>query len=158
MEGAEEAIHFAISVSGGICLWSAVTELMDSCGLSDKISETLHSLLKMLFPCSSQHTEILSALSENISANILGLGNAATPAGIRAAKGMAVLGEREAADELGMLVVLNTASIQLIPSTIAALRAAEGAAFDIIPAVWISSCLSVCAGITGAYFLKSFLR
>ena len=85
-----------------------------------------------------------------MSANLLGLGNAATPAGIRAAKGMQKMAQGSfASDELCRLVVLNTASIQLLPTTIAAVRAAEGAgnAFDILPAVWISSILSVCAGL-----------
>ena len=99
----------------------------------------------------------MAALSQNVSANLLGLGNAATPAGIRAARGLAGLG---AEDELCLLVVLNTASIQLIPSTIAAVRASQGAvsAFDITPAVWISSVLSVCAGLGAAAVLRRLWR
>ena len=86
----------------------------------------------------------------NVSANLLGLGNAATPAGVRAAQAMArELRGSKASDELCLLVVLNTASIQLLPVTIAAVREAAGAAvpFDILPAVWVTSLCSVTAGL-----------
>ena len=85
-----------------------------------------------------------------MSANLLGLGNAATPAGIRAAQRLHALSGGEAAsDELCRLAVLNTASIQLLPTTAAALRSACGAEspFDILPAVWISSAAGVAAGL-----------
>ena len=150
MEGAAEAVHFCLRVAGGLCLWSGVMEVMERCGVSDGLTALLRPVLRLLFPRSAQDGAILSALSENVSANLLGLGNAATPAGIRAAQGMARL--EGARDELCLLVVLNTASIQLLPSTIASVRAAAGAAsaFDIMPAVWISSGLSVCAGLLAA--------
>ena len=154
-EGAGKAVEFSLSIGGGICLWSAVMELMERCGVASAISKALRPLLIRLFPCAARDRETLDALSQNVSANLLGLGNAATPAGIRAARGMARLGAK-AADELCLLVVLNTASIQLIPSTIAAVRASRGAssAFDITPAVWISSVISVCAGLGAAAVLR----
>ncbi|MFR3289543.1 MAG: hypothetical protein ACLTSG_04285 [Lachnospiraceae bacterium] len=110
-----------------------------------------------LFPAQLWDTETLDALAANVSANFLGLGNAATPMGIKAAQGMARLSERPgtAGKELCLLVVLNTASIQLLPTTAAALRASYGSAspFDILPAVWISSALSVTAGLCAAALL-----
>ena len=158
-EGAGKAVEFSLSIGGGICLWSAVMELMERCGMSSAISKALRPLLVRLFPQAAKDRKTLDALSQNVSANLLGLGNAATPAGIRAAKGMAGLGAK-AEDELCLLVVLNTASIQLIPSTIAAVRASQGAvsAFDIIPAVWISSLISVCAGLGAAAVLRRLWR
>ena len=155
LSGAADALPFCLSIAGGLCFWSAMLELAERCGLSGMLSDRLRPLLRKLFPRSTREREILDALSENLSANLLGLGNAATPAGIRAARGMARLGD-EARDELGTLVVLNTASLQLIPSTIAAVRASAGAAapFDILPAVWISSLLSVCTGLGAAALLK----
>ena len=110
-------------------------------------------------PRSTERGEILEALTENLSANLLGLGNAATPAGIRAARGMAELGE-PARDELGMLVVLNTASLQLLPAGIASVRAAAGASapFDILPAVWLSSAVSVSCGLLTAALLRRLWR
>ena len=145
--------------AGAICLWSGVLELLERCGASDGLARLLRPLLRRLFPRAAREEEILSALSENVSANLLGLGNAATPAGIRAAKGMAALGER-AADELCLLVVLNTASLQLLPAMIASVRAAAGAAsaFDILPAVWLSSAVSVSCGLLAAALFRRLWR
>lgn len=154
MEGAGQAVSFCLSIAGGICLWSGVMEVMERCGVTRLLSQLLRPLLCRLFPRSAQEETVLSALSENVSANLLGLGNAATPAGIRAAQGMARL--KGAENELCLLVVINTASIQLLPTTIASVRASLGAAsaFDIMPAVWMSSLLSVCAGLLAAALLR----
>ena len=102
----------------------------------------------------------LAAVSANVSANLLGLGNAATPLGIRAARRMAAGCGGTASDELCVLVVLNTASIQLLPATIASLRTAMGCKtpFDILPAVWLSSVLSVAAGLAAAKLLARWGR
>ena len=156
-QGADRAVSFCIELCGGICLWSAVLELMERCGLTARLSGLLRPVLCRLFPESARHEDVLAAISENVSANLLGLGNAATPAGIRAARGMARLSPgNRASDELCRFVVLNTASIQLIPSTIAALRASLGAAepFDILPAVWLSSALSLACGLLAAELLR----
>lgn len=161
LEGAEEAVRFCIGIAGGICLWSGVMELMERCGIAAHLSRALRPVLRRLFPKASEDEGILAALTENVSANLLGLGNAATPAGIRAAQGMARQGAPgKASSELCLLVVLNTASIQLLPSTIASVRAAAGAvsAFDIMPAVWISSALSVGAGLAAAAALRRLWR
>ena len=154
-EGAQAAVEFALHIAGGLCLWSGVLELLERCGAAGALAGLLRRPLRRLFPRSAENGEILSALTENLSANLLGLGNAATPAGIRAARGMAALGER-GEDELCLLVVLNTASLQLLPTGIAAVRAAAGAsaAFDILPAVWLSSALSVGAGLLAAALLR----
>lgn len=158
-QAAQEAVSFCIGIAGTICLWSAVMELMEQCGISAALSRLLRPVLERLFPHSAGNGEIMSALSENVSANLLGLGNAATPAGIRAARGIAALGER-GRDELCLLVVINTASIQLIPSTIAAVRSSAGAAsaFDIIPAVWISSAAALAVGLVTASILRRLWR
>ncbi len=155
MEGAQAAIPFALRIGGGICLWSGVLELLERCGAAAALARGLRPALRRLFPRSAREDGVLAALTENLSANLLGLGNAATPAGIRASKGMAALGE-PAADELCLLVVLNTASLQLLPATVASVRAAAGASapFDILPAVWISSAASVCAGLLAAALLR----
>ena len=150
LEGAHAAIELCIAIGGAICLWCAVMELMRASGLAEALSHALRPILRRLFPESARHEAVLQPLSANVSANLLGLGNAATPMGIRAAQEMARLGE--ASNELCRLVVLNTASIQLLPTTVAAIRAAEGATspFDILPAVWISSAVSVAVGLAAA--------
>lgn len=146
MEGAGAAAELCLSIAGPVCLWTGVMELMRSSGLMEKLAKLTSPLLKRLFPKSFDDPECAQALSANFSANLLGLGNAATPAGLKAAAIM----ERISPDrELCRLVVMNTASIQLLPSTIAAVRAACGAksAFDILPCVWISSLASVILGL-----------
>lgn len=131
-------------------------EIMQRSGLTDSLSKALSPLLRRLFPRSARDPDTLRALSANVSANLLGLGNAATPMGIRAARGMAKHAKNGVAGrELCLLVVINTASIQLLPTTVAAVRAANGAAapFDILPAVWLSSIASVTVGILAACIL-----
>ena len=159
LDGAGAALRFCLDITGSLCLWSALSELLARTGLSGMLSAALRPLLRRLFPRSAQEDGICEALSENLSANLLGLGNAATPAGVRAAKGMAALGEG-GREELALLVVLNTASLQILPGTIAAVRASAGAAspFDIMPAVWLSSAVSVGAGLTAAFLLKKLWR
>lgn len=150
MEGALSAVQLCLRIGGMICLWSGVMELMRESGLSKRLSALLLPLLASLFPQSSSDEDTRDALAENVSSNLLGLGNAATPAGIRAVRGMLRLQSEDAAsDEMCRFVVLNTASLQLIPTTVAAVRAAAGAqnAFDILPAVWISSLISVSVGL-----------
>ena len=143
-----------------MCLWSAVAELLERSGAAAWLSRLLRPVLIRLFPASGQDKAVIAALSENVSANLLGLGNAATPAGIRAAKGMVRLGDTRARDELCLLVVINTASFQLVPTPVAAVRAPLGAAhaFAILPAVWLASACSVGAGILAAKGLKRCWR
>ncbi len=160
-QGAMDAVTLCISLCGTICLWSAVIELMRQSGLSEKLSKLLRPILGRLYPSAGRDSEAMEALSQNVSANLLGLGNAATPAGIHAAKRLQQLsGQKSASNELCLLVVMNTASIQLLPTTVAALRTSMGAIapFDILPAVWASSALSVSAGIIAAKLFEHFAR
>lgn len=145
-----EAVQLGLKLLGPVMLWSGIMELMGRCGLTEKLSRLLQPILLHLFPCAANDRALLGDLSCNMSANLLGLGNAATPAGIRAAQR---LSDGETANNaLCRLVVLNTASLQLLPTTVAALRASLGATapFDILPAVWISSAVSVCVGLLAA--------
>lgn len=160
LDGAAAAVELCLSMAGVICLWTGVMEMMNRCGLSALLARLFRPFLRRMMPRSSQDEETLSAISANISANLLGLGNAATPLGIRAARRMARGAEGTATDELCLLVVLNTASIQLLPTTIAGVRAAHGCRtpFDILPAVWFSSVLSVGAGLLMAKILSKLWR
>ena len=155
LEGAEEALRFALTLAGPLCLWSGVLELLERSGGAAALSRLLRPLLGRLFPRAARDGATFAALTENVSANLLGLGNAATPAGVRAMRGLAGLGEA-ARDELGLLVVLNTASLQIFPAAIASVRAAAGAQapFDILPATLLSSALSVTAGLLAAALLR----
>ena len=157
LEGAGAAVNFILTVGGLICLWSGALEVMRRAGLTKLLSRALAPALRRLFPRAAADRETLDALTANVSANLLGLGNAATPMGVRAARRMAVQsGSSAASAELCLLVGINTASIQLLPTTVAAVRASAGAAapFDILPAVLLSSAGSVAAGIAAAKLLE----
>lgn len=157
-EGAQAGITLAISLAGSLCLWSGAGKLMEVCGITQLLSRMLQPLLYRLFPSAKHNPALAGNLSGNICANLLGLGNAATPMGIRAAKELRC-GDT-ATDELCRLIVLNTASIQLIPANVAAVRSSLGCAtpFDILPAVWITSALSAGLGIGAAWILGRMLK
>ena len=160
MEGARAAVDLCVSIAGMLCLWSGVMEVMRRSGLSEQLSRLLRPVLGRLFPEAAGDRRIMDALAANVSANLLGLGNAATPLGIEAARGLAKRSPGTANDALCMLIVCNTASIQLIPTTVAAVRASAGCAapFDILPAVWLASALSVCTGILACKILARVWR
>lgn len=160
LSGASSAVELSLTMAGVLCLWSGVMEIMNVCGISGGLARLFRPLLRRLLPQASRDSETLAAVSANVSANLLGLGNAATPLGIQAARRMARGCDGIASDELCLLVVLNTASIQLLPATIASVRAAAGCQtpFDILPAVWMSSALSVAAGLTAARLFSALGR
>ncbi len=153
LQGAQSGVTLAISLAGSICLWSGVGQLMNHAGVTGILAKFLSPLLHFVFPSSRQDKALSQALSGNICANFLGLGNAATPMGIQAAKRLKQ--DNTATDELCRLIVLNTASIQLIPANVAAVRSNLGCAspFDILPAVWITSLASAGLGVAAAWFL-----
>ncbi|GHV09552.1 hypothetical protein FACS1894217_14050 [Clostridia bacterium] len=157
-EGAGGAVTLAVSLAGMICLWTGVMEVMKRSGLSEKLSKLLSPILFRLFPEAGGDTR--AALSANVSANLLGLGNAATPMGLIAARGLQAGHGKTASDGFAMLVVVNTASLQLLPVTIAALRASNGAvaAFDILPHVWLSSLSSVTVAVVAAKLMSKVWR
>ena len=160
LEGAQSAVELCLTMCGVMCLWTGVMEVMDQCALTGRIAALFRPLLRRLLPHASRDSETLAAVSANLSANLLGLGNAATPLGIRAARRMSRGCEGAASDELCLFVVLNTASIQLIPSTLAGVRTSLGAAdpFDILLPVWLVSLLSVIAGLLAAGFFARIWR
>lgn len=150
--GAQSAVELCVSMAGPLCLWNGVMAVLRACGGLEGLSRLLLPVLGRLYPAFRRDKEVMEALTANVSANLLGLGNAATPLGIQAAKGMAKRSPGVASDALCMLVVCNTASIQLIPTTVAAVRSGAGCQtpFDILPAVWLASVCSVTAGILAA--------
>lgn len=157
VEGAASAVTVSIAIAGPLSLWSGIGNLMDHLGITASLGRLLSPVLGRLFPSSRHDNALAGSLSGNVCANLLGLGNAATPMGIQAVKRLQDPSTpQRATDEMCRLVVMNTASIQLIPSTVAALRAAEGCAtpFDILPCVWVTSLLSVTAGLLAASLFR----
>ena len=157
VEGAQAAVELCVSIAGMLCLWTGVMEIMRRSGLAEGLSRLLRPVLSALFPQVSEDRGVMDSISANVSANLLGLGNAATPLGIEAVRRMERKSPGTASDAMCMLVVCNTASIQLIPTTVASVRAAAGSSspFDILPAVWLASALSVGVGISAC---KLFAR
>lgn len=153
LQGAQSGVTLAVSMAGAICLWTGVGALMERSGITGFLSRMLQPLLHRMFPGTRTDPTLANTLSANICANLLGLGNAATPMGIAAAKRMKQ--GPAATDELCRLIVLNTASIQLIPANVAAIRSGLGCRtpFDILPAVWVTSFCSAGLGVTAAWLL-----
>ena len=161
MTGAQAGIALAVSIGGALCLWTGVGKLMEHSGITAFLAKCLRPLLNLLFPSSRENSVLAGSLSANICANFLGLGNAATPMGIQAVQQLRdPQHPHNATDEMCRLVVLNTASIQLIPSNVAAIRASLGCAtpFDILPAVWITSLCSAGLGLLTAIILGKVCR
>ena len=158
-EGAQAGFSLAISLCGAICLWTGVGKLMEKAGLTVLLSRFFAPFLGKIFPSFNRDPQFAGYLSSNICANFLGLGNAATPMGIQAAKRLSD-GSGIASCELCRLIVLNTASIQLIPSTVSAIRSQLGSSspFDILPAVWVTSICSAGMGLFAAWILGRFRK
>ena len=158
-EGAGAGVTLGISLAGSLALWSGVGRLMEAGGITAGLSKLLMPILGRVFPGGRQDEELGAAICGNVCANFLGLGNAATPMGIRAVERM-IRRPGEATDEMCRLIVLNTASIQLIPTTVAAVRGSLGSArpFDILTAVWITSLCSAGLGLAAAYILGKVWR
>ena len=150
-QGAQAGITLGISIAGSLCLWSGLGRVMEKAGITDLLSKLIAPLLHRIFPSTETDPALSGVLSGNICANFLGLGNAATPMGIRAVQRMS-RSSSIATDEMCRLIVLNTASIQLIPANVAAVRSSLGCTtpFDILPAVWLTSLCSAGLGVLAA--------
>ena len=146
--GASEAVTLAIGIAGVMAFWSGMMELLRASGLAEKLAWLLQPVLRPLFGSAAADRQAMEAVSANVTANLLGLSNAATPLGLRAADRLyALAGRHGAPDPVLTLLTLNATSIQLIPSTVAAVRTACGAQapFDIMLPVWGASAASVAA-------------
>ena len=156
VEGAQAGVTLALSITGAVCLWSGVGKLMEKIGVTASLSRLLSPVLGRIFPSTKKDARLAGSLSANVCANFLGLGNAATPMGIAAVRRLKDPEEPTlATDEMCRLIVLNTASIQFLPTNVAAVRSALGCAspFDILPAVWVTSILSAGLGVCAAMLL-----
>lgn len=149
--GACDAVTMFITLLGTICMWNGLMKIADSCGITKLLANLLSPVLKRLFPDLTPASDGAKAISMNIAANFLGLGNAATPFGLQAMKEMAKKAPYKdtATDSMAMFIVMNTASLQLIPTTIAVLRLRCGSKtpFDILPCVWMASVVTLMFGI-----------
>lgn len=157
-----EAVELVISICGVMCFWCGLMKVAEKAGLLEKLSRLLSAPIGWLFGGIKRGGKATGLIAMNLAANVLGLGNASTPLGIAAMK---AISEEERADETAtddmiMLAVLNTASLQIIPATAAALRAANGAAkpMDILPCVWIVTAYSVFIAVFMAKMCAKFSK
>ena len=160
IDGANEAVTLSISLLGVMCLWSGVIRTLDKAGLTRILSKAAPGLLKLIYPKVYKNTEAINNIAADYSANLLGLGNAALPIGIRAMNSLKKNGLPQpdtANDDMIMFAVLNTAPFQLMPTTLIALRSTYDSAnpFEIILPIWICS-----AGTTvfGVILCKTFAK
>ncbi len=159
INGAGESIKLLITMAGMLTLWSGIMEIASQGGLTELFSRILSPALLRLFKNVKKDSRVLQLISMNVSANMLGLGNAATPLGLSAVKEMKRLSgdSDKATDDMIVFVVMNTASIQIMPTMVATLRQSYKSAqpFSILPGVWISSACALAVGLTLAKILKS---
>ncbi len=149
-EAATSAVELLISISGMLCMWSGFMRIAKDCGLIDKLARLFAPILKKLYPDVAPESDAFRYISMNISANLLGLGNAATPLGLSAMRELRRINDSDtASDSMVTFVVMNTASIQLIPTTVAALRKSYGSQqpFDILLCVWMTSVTALAVGL-----------
>ena len=151
-ESTNSAIKLSIDLLGSMCLWSGIMQIASKTTLIENLTKLLNPLLNFLFPKLKENKKIKKEVSMNIIANILGLGNAATPLGLKAMKSMQEENKNKEtlSDTMMMFIVINTASIQLIPTTVIAIRNSLGSQnpTSIIFPTWISTIIAAIVGIT----------
>ena len=147
LDGAKSSVELVLSFAGIMCMWSGFLKVAEEGGAMSALGKIIRPVISLLFPKLTKNSRAEKYIIANISANLLGVGNAATPAGIAAMSELDKTNNTpdKASDEMSMLVVLNTASMQLVPTTVIALRSAAGSANpqSIIPGVLLCSLLSV---------------
>lgn len=157
MSGATEAVQTALSVLGVMCFWMGLMQIAERAGLLNYFAKWLNPLISRLFK-GVKRQETRKAILMNITANVFGIGNAATPFGLKAMSLMAKEANTRntATNDMCLFVVLNTASIQLIPSTLFALRSGYGSQkpYMVLPAVWLTSIAAAVLGILAAKGLE----
>ena len=154
LDAAGAAVSMLIGLLGIMCFWSGIMEIAKRSGLTEKIAAAIQPVSRLLFPQLDSRSPALSAIVMNMMANFLGLSNAATPLGLKAMKELDREngGDDTASDSMCMFVVINTAALDIIPTTVIALRSAAGSSdpFGIIVPAWISSCAAIFAGVIAA--------
>lgn len=158
-ESAEEAVNLSLTLLGTMCLWSGIMQIASKTQIVDKLTSFLKPIVKILFPEIKRNSEVEKEISMNMIANILGLGNAATPLGLKAMKSMQKENPKKdtLTNSMAMFVILNTASIQIIPTTVIAIRNSLGSEnpTSIVFPVWIATIVAAVVGIT---VIKLFIK
>ena len=158
-EYTDMAVKLTITLFGTICLWNGLMEIVSNTKLINRLTKILNPIVNFLFPENKNERKIHEEISMNIIANLLGLGNAATPLGLKAMQSMQEknTNKEKLTDDMATFIILNTASIQIIPTTVIAIRMSLGSTepTKIIFAVWFST---ICAAIVGICVTKICIK
>ena len=159
INSADSTVNMIIGLVGLMCFWCGVMKVAEKSGLTNKLAKVLKPILKLIFKEAAKDEKALGAIVMNITANMMGLGNAATPFGIKAMQEMDRLNKEKgvASNDMSLFLVLNAACIQFIPSTVISIRAASGSdnpGAIILPALLASTV----AAITGVFLCKILQR
>lgn len=158
-ESTKKTVELCLTLLGTICLWNGIVEIASETKLMGILIKLIRPFINFLFPECKNNKEIKKDISMNVVANLLGIGNAATPLGIRAMKKMQENNKNKSrlTDDMATFIILNTASIQIIPTTVIAIRMSLGSTepTKIIFAVWFST---ICAAVVGITFTKLFIK
>lgn len=150
IEGASSAVDLSLSLLGSMCAWLGFLKIAERGGLTQVLAAGFSPVIDRLFPDYREDPELKGKICMNLSANLLGLGNAATPLGLSAIQAMAEKSPGSLPTR-GMIlfVVINTASLQILPVNMAAMRAAQGSAapFGILPEIWVTSLCSLITAV-----------
>lgn len=145
-DNAKNGVELCFSLMGMMCFWCGIVEIAKNTGIIGKLTKVLKPIFRKVFKDIPEGHPAEDAIFMNISANILGIGNASTPLGLKAMTELQKLNSNKkiASRDMCMFVVLNTASLQLIPTSVIALRSANGAVnpTDVIPYILIASIIS----------------
>jgi len=162
VEGAKEAGLLCVSLIGAYALWLGVLNVAKEAGLIETLARRMRGVVRRLFPGVPADSEANGLITLNIVANMLGMGNAATPFGLQAMKALQALGKDrdEASDAMCMLIIINASSVQLLPLTVIALRSAAGSAApaEIVLTALISTTVTTTVGIVAGKVWQRFSR
>lgn len=158
-ESTKSAVELCITLIGTICLWNGIMEIATKTSMIDKLTKLLQPLIQFLFPEIKKDNRVNKEIAMNMIANIFGLGNAATPTGLKVMKSLQKENQNKdtISNSMAMFIVINTASLQLIPTTVIAIRSSMGShnPTKIIIYVWFAT---LCAVVTAIIVTKIFIK
>ena len=160
-ESTKLAVDLSISLLGTICLWNGIMQIASKTSIVKHLTKILNPIMKRIFPDIKKEDKVHKEITMNIIANIMGLGNAATPLGLKAMKSMQKMNKDKEilSNSMAMFIVLNTASIQIIPTTVIAIRSSLGSnnpTAMIIPVWIVTACAAGSAILAANILMKKF--
>lgn len=160
LSGATEAVESVLSFGGIMCLWSGIMELAVKSGFVEKIKRLILPFIKFIFPNLDKKSKVVNYITLNITANLIGTGNAATPMGLVAMEELKNISGGKISEEMCCFAVINTSAFQLIPSSIIALRSACKSvdSFSVVTPIWICSLLGLASALIAVKIMYFFIN